>query len=990
MGFVLNRNNVENNKVSFLYEEEALIGVKRIADKVRKDVSLVFGAMPKCVPVKGEAGLNELAEQGKIPEFPVIFGTLGSSPLIDELADRKLINLEEIRGKREVYLFAVVEGVAENVSSALVIAGSDKRGTIYGLFRLSDILNVSPLVDWCDVTPDRMEELVLSEADACTSKEPSVRYRGFFINDEWPAFGNWAEKNFGGFNAKMYEHVFELLLRLKGNYLWPAMWSAVFPEDGPGLENAILADELGVIMGMSHHEPCLRQGEEYKHLRGPESIYGDAWDFRSNKEGIIRFWEDGLKRGGQFENVITVGMRGEFDSTIMGPDATLKDNIDLLRDVLKTQNRLIREIVNKDLDSVPRMLALYKEVEPFFYGDGETDGLMDDPELEGVTLMLCDDNFGNLRTLPDEHMRQHSGGYGMYYHFDYHGYPVSFEWVNSSFLPKVWEQMTTAYEAGIRDLWIVNVGDIFTNEYPLSYFLALAYDYERWGINNINSADEFNEEFVNRQFGKSLSDADKQVMAYLLKGYTKIVSTRRPEAMNDNVYHAVNYGELEELSLKINELMDTADKLSAHCDSTNSFTFFQLVGYPLVATLNLTRMWLAVTENHYLSGIGAGFAKRMAEEANNRLKIDRALTDKLHELGNGKWYGMGLSEHVGFVNWNEEECRFPLLYSFEPGNKRRFAVTIPGTDQHTEGGVWSGKRLKMDDFLDPSCSSARITLYSTGREDAEYEIICDAPWLEFGAGKKGVCRAGLFEHIYVKLNRDLLGDAVSAVIRIHGENGDTDIDVSVDNRDHSSVPANTYIWPGNGKRSLPYVSIEASHCAAVNDTAAGRFLELPDYGRTLSAMKAFPVTAYFTPGKDAPSMDYLVWTDKEDEYEVILYIAPSNPASMDNKILYGVSAASGDMAGKGQWEEETEIINAIPEGFRVTDGNEYWEAGALDNIRITRSRTLLAKGLNTLRIFAATPGFVPEKIVIAEVGTSLPASYLGPKETYRTKEEEHG
>lgn len=287
---------------------------------------------------------------------------------------------------------------------------------------------------------------------------------------------------------------------MKGNYLWPAMWTGRFAVDGPGLLSADLADELGVVMGMSHHEPCLRHGEEYKYLRGKDSIYGDAWDFRSNREGITRFWEDGLKRNGMYENVITVGMRGEFDSTILGENATLQDNIDLLRDVLVCQNQLIKKYVNEDLDKVPRMLALYKEVEPFFYGDENSVGLIGSEELEGVTLMLCDDNHGNLRTLPDDSMRNHKGGYGMYYHFDYHGSPVSYEWVNSSSLHKTWEQMTNAYEFGIRDLWIVNVGDIFSTEFPLSFFMSMAYDYDKWGISNINSAADYTKYFVNTNF----------------------------------------------------------------------------------------------------------------------------------------------------------------------------------------------------------------------------------------------------------------------------------------------------------------------------------------------------------------------------------------------------------------------------------------------------------------------------------------------------------
>ncbi|MBQ7588624.1 MAG: glycosyl hydrolase 115 family protein [Lachnospiraceae bacterium] len=1028
--YIISRNNIESGKIVFIYEETALSGVKKIADKVRKDVFHVFDAMPGAVELNADvrsaeqvtaSGNTGYTESLSIPEgavYPVIFGTAGHSPLLDELDSRGIIKHDDIRGKREVYSFTVADEPFGGVESALIIAGSDKRGTIYGLFHLSDILKVSPLTDWCDIMPDKMTELILTGDDDHISKEPSVRFRGFFINDEWPAFGNWTNKNFGGFNAEMYEHVFELLLRLKGNYLWPAMWSAIFPDDGPGLKNAELADELGVVMGMSHHEPCLRQGEEYKYLRGPGSIYGDAWDFRKNEAGITRFWEDGLKRGGHLENVITVGMRGEFDSTIMGEDATLKDNIDLLRDVLKTQNRLIRENVNEDLDKVPRMLALYKEVEPFFYGDGVTEGLMDSPELEGVTLMLCDDNFGNLRTLPTEHMREHNGGYGMYYHFDYHGWPVSYEWVNSTYLPKVWEQMTTAYEFGIRDLWIVNVGDIFTNEYPLSYFLSLAYDYEKWGIGNLNSVDEFNKEFIDTQFGNSMDAAAKKTMTELLKGYTRIANNRRPEAMNDDVYHAVNYGELEDLSLEITGLMETADNVSSLCDESNAFTFFQLIGYPLIATLNLTKLWLATTENHYLTEIGASMAAKLAKEARTGLALDRALTDKLHELRNGKWYGMGMSEHIGFRNWNEEECRFPVLYENEPSNKARLVVTVPGTEQYTEGSVWSGKKLILPDFLDPSCDSARVTLYTTGRDSADYEVKCDVPWLEVSS-LNGTCPGGFCDVVYIKCIRENIpgnmsagasdstsgkasnnvsgtaSDNVPAVIVIHSEYGDTQITVPVNSTDYSGLPANTYVWCGYNDETIEYkpynyISMEAEHYASANSTDAGCFIKLKDYGRTLSAMKAFPVTECFEPGRNAPSLDYLIYVDREDEYEITVYSAPCNPVSMDNKLRYGISSAAGNLTGSCKWEEEIETVDTVPEDFKVSDHQEFWAKGVLDNIRISSARLILTAGINTVRLFAMDPGFVPEKIVISEAGIRIPGSYLGPKETFRTAFEADG
>ncbi|MFL6516454.1 MAG: glycosyl hydrolase 115 family protein, partial [Bacillus sp. (in: firmicutes)] len=305
---------------SLFYEEkEAFSGVKKIARKVMHDVELVFGYAPQAA-----------TDKKKLSRYTVLYGTVDHSPMLHELQEKNMIDLSEIKDKREVYLFQVIDYPFEGVEKALVIAGSDKRGTIYGLFHLSELLGVSPLVDWSDVKPLRKDSFSLSGDLKYISKEPSVRYRGFFINDEWPAFGNWTMKNFGGFNEEMYDHVFELLLRLKGNYLWPAMWSARFSDDGPGLANAELADEYGVVMGASHHEPCLRYGEEYKYLRGENSKYGDAWNFITNREGIIKFWEDGLKRSGKFENVITVGMRGEQDTSIMGKEAALAENIELL------------------------------------------------------------------------------------------------------------------------------------------------------------------------------------------------------------------------------------------------------------------------------------------------------------------------------------------------------------------------------------------------------------------------------------------------------------------------------------------------------------------------------------------------------------------------------------------------------------------------------------------------------------------------------------
>ena len=477
------------DKALFFYEEECTYpGVKHVAENVKKDIELIIGHRPQ--------NMNST----NCARSCVIYGTVGKSNILQELEQKGKLDLSPICGKREVYLFRLLSNPTPEIECALVIAGSDKRGTIYGLYHLSEVLGVSPLVNWNHVWPEKKDQIVLDDKYNMISKEPSVKYRGFFINDEWPAFGTWATEHFGGINAKCYEVVFELLLRLKGNYLWPAMWNSNFSLDGPGLESAKLADELGVVMSSSHHEPCMRAGAEYRLFRGPDSKYGDAWSFLTNPEGITEFWRDGLLRNRQFENVITMGMRGGNDTAILGAGCTLKDNIDLLRQVLKVQNQLIRETVNEDLSKVPRQIVLFTEVEEFFYGNQDTPGLIGDPELEGVTLMLSDNNQGSTRTLPSEKIRNHPGGYGMYYHMDMHGGPHAFEWIGSTYLPKVWEQMTAAYEYGVRDIWVTNVGDIGTQEYGLSFFLDLAYDMEKWGGTDVAITKLYTKEWISKHF----------------------------------------------------------------------------------------------------------------------------------------------------------------------------------------------------------------------------------------------------------------------------------------------------------------------------------------------------------------------------------------------------------------------------------------------------------------------------------------------------------
>ena len=959
-------------------EQSAFPGVIRVTEKVAHDVELVSGKKPQILV---EKEIPETLESSG-EDWTIIAATKGKSSFLKKLEEAGSAELKELEQKRECYAWIFPEIKNRTKSNLLVIAGSDKRGTIYGLFHLSEMLGVSPFVDWCGLMPPKQEKIELREDMACISKEPSVRYRGFFINDEWPAFGNWCNHNFGGFNAKAYDHVFELLLRLKGNYLWPAMWSARFADDGPDLLNAELADEYGIIMGMSHHEPCLRQGEEYKYLRGKNSVYGDAWNFRTNREGITKFWEDGLKRSGKFENVITVGMRGEADTAIMGKNATLEDNIQLLRDVLKTQKKLIQERVNPDLTKVPRMIALYKEVEEFFYGNEKTKGLMGAEELEDVILMLCDDNYGNLRTLPTEEMRKHAGGYGMYYHLDYHGWPVSYEWINSSYLPKIWEQMSMAYDFGVRELWMVNVGDIATQEFPLSFFLDMAYDFDRWGSRALNCTQEYTRKWVRQQFG-SVEEETQDTIADILEQYTKIIHRRRPEALNPETYHPVQekessriFEEEEQLLKKLQDVYETIEKTNPQ----NLSAFIALVYYPAFGTMNLVKMQILAGWNHYYANLGAVCANDYVDEVERCMEQDRKAVEMYHQMDQGRWYGMGMSQHIGFTHWNEDECRNPVVMRVIPLKKRSILVAADGTAQHAEGSPWLDNTMKLKDFLNPDCTRASVTLYSRSDLKAEYKVLKKPGWLSVepmegwldGVSQKKVrLNLTLIKQRLPETNQDTIQDS----LEIATPEGKCEITVPVytgNLQDKKNVFVDT----------MGYLSIEAAHY--VNSVPGNykdrqvKFENLQGYGKTNSAMKAVPSDACTVPGQGSPYLEDQFVFEESGTYEAEFYMQPSNPVTRENQLLYAVRIN----------EEMTETVNAVEKDYQVGDQAEKWAEGVLSQIRRQTVSIKCRAGFNTLRVYHVTPGFVLEKIVIYPMGEKPEESYLGPAETYHGRQEE--
>ena len=518
--------------------------VKKSAELLQQDIESVTGKKPLIVH-QFDKQLKNL----------IVVGSLTQSSLIKNLQDKKLLTTQAITGKWEAYQIESVDGAKMLMPAGkmLVITGSDRRGTAYGVFELSKQMGVSPWYWWADVPIKKQPNVYINTATKLTDS-PKVKYRGFFINDEAPALSSWTKEKFGGFNHIFYEKVFELLLRNKANYLWPAMWGSAFNYDDT--LNPVLADEYGIVMGTSHHEPMLRAQQEWK------KFGKGAWDYTKNDTVLRDFWKKGIENMGNHESLVTVGMRGDGDMPMTQGTATT-----LLENIVADQRKILADVTKKPASETPQLWALYKEVQDYY------DKGMRVPD--DITLLLADDNWGNLRKLPKLDEKPRKGGYGIYYHFDYVGGPRNYKWINTNNIERTWEQMHLAYEYNVRDIWIVNVGDIKPMGFLISFFLDYA-----WNPEKIDAADlqKYTQQWSAAQFGKEYAND----IADVITKYGKYVSRRKPEMLDGNTY-SFNYNEWGRMVDENNALLTKAEAINNKLPDEYKDAFFQLVLHPVKA-----------------------------------------------------------------------------------------------------------------------------------------------------------------------------------------------------------------------------------------------------------------------------------------------------------------------------------------------------------------------------------------------------------------------
>ena len=661
-------------------------GVHIAANNLESDILSVRGEKTDFVTPQSPQG----DEGDKRGASHIIIGTIGHSSLIDSNLPKKLRH--ELDGRREKYILTTVRAKIDGKKqTVLLIAGSDKRGTIYGIYELSRQLGVSPWYWWADV-PVQQHSAAYIKAGTYTDGEPAVRYRGIFLNDEWPAMGNWANEHFGDFNSKMYARVFELVLRLKGNFMWPAMWNSAFYADDP--LNMKTADDMGIIMGTSHHEPLGRAQKEWTRVRtrGP-------WNYDTNQQELNDFWRGGVERMKDTEDVLTIGMRGNGDEPM-----SAHADVALLERIVADQRKIIEEATGRPADQTPQVWALYKEVQEY-YEKGMR--VPDD-----VILLLCDDNWGDVRLLPDLGGKHHPGGYGMYYHVDYVGGPRNSKWLNVSQVQRIWEQLQLTYTYGVDKLWILNVGDLKPMEFPIDFFLNMAWNPSQFNATNLM---DYTTRFCRTQFG----DAEAEEAARILNLTCKYAHRKTAELLDKNTYN-LQSGEWKQMVDRYRQLADEAQHQYDRLDPKYRDAYYQLILFPTLAMANIYDLHYAYAMNDMLAHTGDPEANRWADRARQCYDQDSILCDYYnHKLCDGKWNHMMDQLHIGYTSWQEPQRRyFPAPLRVDADGK---IIEQASAARGFFGGFGQGRTPTFPNIL--SSVEAADFVAHTDAEDAQWTVI---------------------------------------------------------------------------------------------------------------------------------------------------------------------------------------------------------------------------------------------------------------------------
>ncbi|KAE8360318.1 hypothetical protein BDV27DRAFT_167927 [Aspergillus caelatus] len=947
---------IDITNAPILVDKEDFEGIHIAAEALAEDFARVTG--------KGASLIISNLSQDFDAEVAIVLGSITRSPTIQQLVQDGKLDVTAIDGQWECYMTMVLHDAIKGAKRALVIAGSDKRGAIYGVYTLSDQIGVSPWYWWADVPPKQSSEIYA--LDVITKNgPPSVKYRGIFINDEAPSLAGWVHEKYGPkFNVDFYKRVFELLLRLKANFLWPAMWFG-FPHPGSSFFmddplNQETADKYGIVMSTSHHEPMQRAMNEW--FDDPYYEPEKSWSWSKNKPKITKYFQEGAERARKYESYITMGMRGHGDKAMDAEDPPA-----VLEDVLATQRSIIKKAYG-DEDGVHQLMALYKEVQEYY-----ENGLH---IPEDITLLFADDNFGTVRRLPSEEESSRSGGAGIYYHLEYVGAPRSYKWLNSNSCAKVWQQLEQTYNRGAKDIWVFNVGDLKPMEVPLTFVLTLAWDLRSLQMNQLQ---EFFYTFAEHTF--HLGPAVSQQCSELLLKYDRLVALRKHEHIEPDTFSLINYGEAEDIVRRWQELLSQAEELDKSIAAPMMPAYFQLVLHPIKASYIYVALRVAQAKNRLYAVQRRNTANTWAYEALHLFEDDFNLSEEYHSLLNGKWNHIMRQPHYGYTqSWHAPSRDMISGLSFVQNRQDSnpvvgwIGIAVEGTP-----GIRPGLTNEESDRTHPSRRDlvAGVTLPSMepyGPKSRYFEIYCRGSksvswavtsphrWLSLSPSSGTIQPKGGDERVKISVDwaqvplhfddmllvdlRSSLGDFEQIHIPVKNRTLAADATGFVEADGHISINATSFINPPlSSYRILPFIGRTPTGGVAL---AAGAPASQSDY------LEYTFIT--FTPKANATLfLEFTLTLDTDTKAPIIYDI------QLDDKAL-----------GSHRLVSQVEKPGKLPGG---------WHESVMDNIWSHRhSVDLSLPGLHTLRVRLQNENCVLGKIVVDLGGVR--DSYLGPPESF--------
>ncbi|WP_223654198.1 glycosyl hydrolase 115 family protein [Hymenobacter psoromatis] len=873
----------------------------------------------------------------KPADYAVFMGTLGRNALIDKLVVTHKIDVAGLKGQWESYNILTVENPVRGIKHGLVLVGSDRRGTAYAAFTLAEALGVSPWQWWADVRPAHQAALWV-RAGAHPQPAPAVKYRGVFLNDEDWGLQPWAAKTYepetNDIGPKTYAKVCELLLRLRANYLWPAMHPSTKPFNSfPG--NKVVADQYAIVMGASHHEPMLRNTYEYDEKQlGP-------WNYARNRQHIYDFWDQRVVTNGKYENLYTVGMRGLNDSGMPGENTTAA-KIKVLEEVFADQRRMLAQHVNPDPTKVPQVFVPYKEVLDLYRSGLKVP--------DDVTLMWVDDNHGYIRQLSTPQEQKRSGGSGVYYHLSYWGEPEDYLWLSTTAPALVWEEMTKAYDYQARTVWLVNVGDLKPAEIGTEFFMRLAWDPDQFRhFNQLH----YLQAWAACTFGAAQGPAIGQV----LDEYYRLNSVARPEMLQPTRtgFSAVAYGdEAGQRLAALARLVRQTDSLYAQTEPRLKDAFYELVAYPVRAASLMNVKTLQAERSRLYAAQGRASANRYAAEAEAAFaQIKRETQFYNTQMAGGKW-----NHIMSYQPRDRAAYQMPPVGHVAPGPAAGLRVAVEGTE------AVATAPSTLPSFTAGLAEQHFFDVFDTGPPPLAWQATASAPWIQLNPAS-GTAADEARVWVRVDWARAPAGATLAGTVTVRGAGASRVISLTA-NRPVGLVDFKGFIEE-NGA-----VAIEAAHFSRARPGAAAAWTVVPGLGRLGDAVTPLPATA---PSLDttaaalrqAPRLEYDLQLFTPGPVAITAYCRPTHTIHAGRGLRYAIALN----------DEPPRIVSLESEEY-----SQVWAGNILRTAALGQSQhRVAAPGRQVLKIWMVDPGVVLDKLVLRTQPQPLPPSFLGPPET---------